>query len=86
MYATHWANNSYAEGCTTLDVDDIVERDIFTVESNRIWINATIDYEIYDIAGTKVKSGSNNSIDISSLPTGIYIIKSEKGSHKFLKD
>jgi hypothetical protein len=51
--------------------------------------NNIMQYEIYSIQGQTLQSGNieNNSLDISSLPTGLYLIKvsDDQGRSKVLK-
>ncbi len=43
------------------------------------------DYTIYSVTGTVIKKGSGNSIDISDLQKGIYIVSVRGLSSKFIK-
>jgi hypothetical protein len=43
-------------------------------------------YEIFDINGRQVQKGqSQTQVDVSSLPTGMYLLKTETGKYKFVK-
>lgn len=42
--------------------------------------------EIYSFLGEKLIETTQKNIDISSLPTGVYLIKSEGKMHKFVKE
>lgn len=41
--------------------------------------------QLYDVAGKLVASSSDNTVDLSALPAGVYIIRSGKTSVKILK-
>ncbi|WP_366185942.1 T9SS type A sorting domain-containing protein [Flavobacterium ovatum] len=44
------------------------------------------DYSIYDLSGKAVSTGkASNQINVSSLPSGLYILTTKKGSLKFAK-
>lgn len=51
---------------------------------------ALTGYEIFDFSGKKIRVGNTKTVDVSSLPKGIYLIKvnTEKttSSHKFIKE
>ena len=46
----------------------------------------TMSYEIFDINGRQVFKGqSQTQVDVSSLPSGMYLLKTEAGKYKFVK-
>ena len=58
--------------------------DILTVNS----ISQPVEFQITDLTGKEILSGeiSNNSVDVSSLKVGIYLLKLENRSIQFVKE
>ncbi len=50
-----------------------------------ITISGAKFYSIYNSQGTHVLSGENDQIDVSTLPRGIYLVRSDAGIAKFIK-
>ena len=59
---------------------------LFTNPANKfINISENSTWEIIDIYGTVLTQGQGNKIDLTSLPSGIYTIKTDSTSHKVIK-
>ncbi len=52
---------------------------LFNLPNDLIW-------EVYDIKGSLVKYGSGRRVDLSSIKTGIYILKTPDGTQKLVKN
>lgn len=62
----------------------------FTLDGSTLYINTTGEVKVYgaDANEIKIPASVNNgitSIDVSGLRNGVYIVKTEKASFKFLK-
>ena len=55
------------------------------IERDKIeFLNGPINYMLYDIAGKCISGGEASLLDISSLPIGLYIIRTDNWSLKFI--
>lgn len=52
---------------------------------NGVWITEKAAWKLYHAEGSVVKTGSGDYIDLSYLPSGIYILKTGHGSEKIVK-
>jgi len=57
------------------------------LESSLLLIDCKIGYEIYNALGQLIRNGKGaiNSVDVSDLPNGIYFIKIDNKTSKFMK-
>ena len=53
--------------------------------SSLVYLSEKIDYKLYNVVGTLVKQGVGNSIDLSTLSNGVYILESEYKKIKIIK-
>lgn len=53
--------------------------------TEQLYFNNTVSFEIYDLLGNKVLSGTSNSTSVSSLQAGIYFIYINNTIHRFVK-
>ena len=52
---------------------------------NGVWIHHKSFWKIYSLQGVNVKTGYGDYIDLSYLPSGIYILETPRGSEKIVK-
>lgn len=53
--------------------------------NDKITLNGTGEWVLYDNTGKLVRSGKDDSFDISDLPHGLYFVKRDKQMAKFIK-
>ncbi len=51
-----------------------------------LYLPSSVPYIIIDRLGQTVKTGTDLTVDVSELPTGVYFLQTENGSGKFLKN
>lgn len=56
----------------------------YAINDGILTVNAAA-FSVYNIAGIAVADAQQGSLDISGLPTGVYILKTAEGTAKFLK-
>lgn len=66
----------------SMGVDNIIDGFSFSYYNNTLVFSTDgVETEIYTIQGKKILASSNQSIDLSSLAKGMYIVKAENGTH-----
>lgn len=70
--------------CSTLSMQSYNQELNFTITNN--WLTVKdVDYiNLYEISGKKVISAKGNSIDLSIVDTGVYVIQTSRGNKKLL--
>jgi len=80
-----WDNVYLTSGATAIDQVKADNLEII-VAGNRLTVNNnTNPVEVYSVSGARVISSKLNDIDISSLATGIYVVKAGNRVNKFNK-
>lgn len=51
-----------------------------------VYFSENIEYKLFNVVGTLIKQGKGNSIDLSLLSNGVYILESEYSRTKIIKE
>ena len=54
--------------------------------NQKIHLSEVVKYELYDVLGALVLEGNSNELDLTNFSVGIYVLKTEKGNVRFVKD
>ena len=77
-----------SEGCVT-SIESMEEQYLVVYPnptSDKIRLSETLNYELYNALGILVLKGNNNELDLSDLPMGVYILKTDKGEQRLVKN
>lgn len=72
--------------CVITGVNSLqLNQKIIKQDQDYIWLAEEMNWSIYSLKGTKIKSGYGSQIEIQDLSNSVYLLKTDKGSHRFVK-
>jgi len=77
-----------SEGCVT-SIESMDERGLEVYPnptSDKVRLSEKLNYELYNALGILVLEGVDNELDLSDFPAGIYILKTDKGNQRLIKN
>lgn len=70
---------------TTTGIKDAISSDLLNKAGDALVNPTALSVEVYSVTGVKILTSNKTSINVSELPTGVYVAKTDKGVLKFIK-
>lgn len=71
-------------GGTSLE-ENVAQEPVRAYILNGVLFVDALNFDLYNISGSLVARSESSSLDVSNLPSGVYIVKTSKGSSKLIK-
>ena len=59
---------------------------LLEINDSKIQLPEHLNYQLFDVSGKLLQYGFENTLDISGLSKGLYLLKTPTSVHKFVKE